>query len=185
MIINCKDYYNGFIKLIKFKIFRDNRGHFIQNYNTSEYLDVNIKNKFIQDNFSFTKKTNTIRGLHYQNNPFKQSKLLTIMSGKILDVVVDLRKNSKTYGSSMNFILSHKSYNQIYISKGFAHGFQTLTNNVNVYYKVDSKYSQNHEKTILWNDKKLDIKWKKIKSDIIVSKKDRDAEKFIPGVNIL
>ena len=129
------------------------------------------------------KNKGTLRGLHFQKPPFEQTKLLYVLSGEIFDVVVDLRKNSKTYGKYKSFILNDKNFNSIYISSGFAHGFLTLTDNVKLFYKVSKYYSKKHDESILWNDKKINIKWPIIKKNkLIISDKDKNAvifEKFV------
>jgi dTDP-4-dehydrorhamnose 3,5-epimerase len=178
MILDYKNYFNNSVKILKIKNFYDLRGKFSQIYEKKDYSLIGIKNNFIQDNYSYTKKINTIRGLHYQTNPFQQAKLLTILKGGLLDVVVDLRKDSKFYGNSMTFNLSDKSFNQIFIPRGFAHGFKSKTENVEILYKVDNLYSKKNEKTIMWNDKILKINWKINRHKPILSKKDTEGDIF-------
>lgn len=157
--------------LIKTNQYFDNRGYFFESFNQKIYSKINIKNYFIQDNFSISKK-NVLRGLHYQKkNP--QGKLIRVIKGKILDVAVDIRKNSKTFGKHQSFILSEKNCKQLWIPKNFAHGFLSLSSNTIVNYKCTDFYNPNDQNTIIWNDKDLNIKWPIEKP--IISKKDRDG----------
>ena len=149
--------------LIKTNIFNDKRGFFKE----VEKFKV-LKKKFIFDCFSFSKK-NTLRGLHLQTKK-SQAKLITVVHGKILDVVVDLRKKSSTYGKYYSIEISQKSDFSLFIPAGFAHGFLCLSKNCAVYYKCTNYRDQNSEKTIRWNDKNLNINWP-IKNPIL-SKKD-------------
>ena len=152
------------LALIRSPIFADNRGFF------KEVDKQNIlKKKFIFDCFSFSKK-NTLRGLHLQKKK-SQAKIITVVQGKILDVVVDLRKRSKTYGKHFAIEISQNSNFSLFIPKNFAHGFLCLSNNCGVYYKCTNYRDKNSETTIKWNDKKLDIRWP-IKKPIL-SKKDK------------
>ena len=155
--------------IIKTNVYKDNRG-FFKEIEKSKIL----KKKFIFDCFSYSKK-NTLRGLHLQTKK-SQAKIITVVQGKILDVVVDLRKNSKTYGKHFSIKLSYDSNFSIYIPPNFAHGFLCLSKNCAVYYKCTNYRNKNSEKTIKWNDKKLNIKWP-IKKPIL-SKKDKMGIEF-------
>ena len=150
--------------IIKTKIFKDNRGFFKE-------VEKNkiLKKKFIFDCFSFSKK-NTLRGLHLQKRK-EQAKIITVTQGKILDVVVDLRKNSKTFGKHFAIKMSQKSDFSLYIPKGFAHGFICLSKSCVVYYKCTNYRDEKSEVTIKWNDRDLKIKWPINKP--ILSKKDK------------
>ena len=150
--------------IIKTKIFKDNRGFFKE-------VEKNkiLKKKFIFDCFSFSKK-NTLRGLHLQKRK-EQAKIITVTQGKILDVVVDLRKNSKTFGKHFAIKMSQKSDFSLYIPKGFAHGFICLSKSCVVYYKCTNYRDKKSEVTIKWNDRDLKIKWPINKP--ILSKKDK------------
>jgi len=170
--LNFKNFFGEEVKLFKPKIFKDNRGCFLELYNKNNFKDIKIKDDFVQDNISFSKKIGTIRGLHFQSPPYNQSKIIRVSRGKIQDIVVDLRKNSPTYGKYKSFIISDSKFEILYIPKHFAHGFCTLVNNTEVIYKVSKYYSVKNEKTILWNDKTLSIKWKIKNIKPIVSKKD-------------
>ena len=152
--------------IIKSKVFNDKRG-FFKEINQKKILNKNL----IFDCLSHSKK-NTIRGLHFQRtNP--QGKFITVVHGEILDVVVDLRKNSSTYSKHFSIKLSDVNKYQLYIPKGFAHGFVVLSKNATFSYKVDNYYSPNHERGIIWNDSSLNIDWKVPKNKIIISDKDQ------------
>ncbi len=156
--------------ILRSNIFKDNRGFF------KEVEKKKILNKkFIFDCFSFSKK-NTLRGLHLQKRK-PQAKLLTVVQGKILDVVVDLRKKSKTYGKHFSIKISQNSNFSLFIPEGFAHGFLCLTKFCAVYYKCTNYRDKESETTIKWNDKNLNIRWP-IKKPIL-SKKDREGIKFL------
>ena len=155
----------------------DDRGFFSEIYNENELVNLGIKNNFIQDNMSYSKKRGTLRGLHFQINPYSQSKLLRVIGGKILDCFVDLRIGSKTYGK-YNTIELDPSSGWIYIPKGFAHGFCTLEDNTSILYKVDNCYSAKHDKGIVWNDPALNINWLIKDESLVISKKDRKLPKL-------
>jgi dTDP-4-dehydrorhamnose 3,5-epimerase len=160
--------------LLKYKKYFDQRGGFFEAYNEKSYSKIGINKKFVQDNISFSKK-NVLRGLHYQkSNP--QGKLITVIKGSILDVVVDLRKKSTTFGNYSKFFLSEKNCKQLWIPENFAHGFLTLSPNTVVNYKCTKLYDPNDQNTIIWNDKDLDIDWN-IKKPIL-SKKDKQGVFF-------
>jgi dTDP-4-dehydrorhamnose 3,5-epimerase len=149
------------------QLFKDDRGFFYESYNKKN-LDKNIV--FVQDNESKSYK-GVIRGLHFQAPPFEQTKLVRCVSGNILDVAVDLRTNSKTYGKSFSIELSSVNNKQLFIPKGFAHGFQVLSEIAIVNYKVDEYYNPNSDSGIIWNDKDLSIDWN-LDLKPILSKKD-------------
>ena len=143
--------------VIEPQLFKDERGFFYESYNKKK-LDKNIKIVFVQDNESKSIK-GAIRGLHFQAPPFEQTKLVRCVSGNILDVAVDLRKNSKTYGKSFCVELSSENNKQLFIPKGFAHGFQVISDEAIVNYKVDNFYNPKSDSGIIWNDKDLSIDW--------------------------
>jgi dTDP-4-dehydrorhamnose 3,5-epimerase len=151
------------------QFFTDDRGFFYESYNKNN-LDKIIKIAFVQDNESKSKR-GVIRGLHFQKPPYAQTKLVRCVNGKILDIAVDLRKNSKTYGNFFSIELSSENHKQLLVPKGFAHGFQVLSHDAIVNYKVDEYYNPDSDLGIIWNDKDLLIKWN---HDIepILSKKD-------------
>jgi len=143
--------------IIEPQLFKDDRGFFYESYNKNN-LDKVINIVFVQDNESKSDK-GVIRGLHFQAPPFEQTKLVRCVSGNILDVAVDLRTNSKTYGKSFSIELSSENNKQLFIPKGFAHGFQVLSETAIVNYKVDNFYNPKSDSGIIWNDKDLSINW--------------------------
>ena len=153
--------------IIEPQLFKDERGFFYESYNKNN-LDINIV--FVQDNESKSYK-GVIRGLHFQAPPFEQNKLVRCVSGNILDVAVDLRTNSKTYGKSFSIELSSENNKQLFVPKGFAHGFQVLSETAIVNYKVDNFYNPKSDSGIIWNDKDLSIDWN-LDLKPILSKKD-------------
>ncbi|MCL4156871.1 UNVERIFIED_CONTAM: hypothetical protein GTU68_044835 [Idotea baltica] len=155
-------------------IFSDDRGYFSESYNKKSVENL-ITDEFKQDNESLSHK-GVLRGLHFQSPPHAQAKLVRVITGSVLDVVVDLRKDSATYGKHFKQILSSKNKIQLYVPKGFAHGFLVLEDDTIFSYKCSDYYKKESEKAILWNDKTLNIDWK-IKTPII-SEKDKIAEKF-------
>lgn len=159
------------VKIFEPEIFSDERGFFMETF-TQKFFEESIGEKiiFCQENESFSKK-NVLRGLHYQISPFAQSKLVRVLSGEILDIAVDLRKNSQTYMHYVSVILSDENKKQLFIPQGFAHGFLVLSENAKVHYKVDNYYSPKHERGIAWNDKRINIDWGK-KEKFIISAKD-------------
>ena len=150
-------------------VHKDNRGHFLEFFNTKQFNDHGINVEFVQDNLSLSKK-GVIRGLHFQEAPYEQGKLVSVASGKVLDVVVDMRKDSITFGKTYSIELSAEKNNMLWIPVGFAHGFEALTEDVVFIYKVTEYYKQSSEKGIRFNDPGLNIKW--VTNDPIVSEKD-------------
>ena len=163
--------------VLKREVFRDRRGYFTENFNKKNFLEIIQKRRidFYQDNISFSKK-GVLRGLHYQIKPYEQGKLVSVIKGKIFDVAVDIRPSSKYFGKYFSIILSDKNNLQFWIPEGFAHGFIALKDSI-IKYKTTKYYSKKHEKTILWKDKKLQIKWP-IKRGILVSPKDNMGMNF-------
>ena len=159
--------------IIENQLFKDDRGFFYESYNKKN-LDINIV--FVQDNESKSYK-GVVRGLHFQSPPFEQAKLVRCVSGKILDVAVDLRINSKTYGKFFSVELSSENNNQLFVPKGFAHGFQVLSETAIVNYKVDNFYNPKYDSGIIWNDKDLSIDWN-IDLKPIISSKDLKLKSF-------
>lgn len=159
------------------KIFFDKRGYFLETFNTAEFEKNKLFYKFVQDNQSKS-KYGVIRGLHYQIEPFAQTKLVRVLHGKILDIAVDIRTNSKTFGQHYAITLSDTNFKQLLIPKGFAHGFSVLSEIAIVAYKCDNFYNKNTEKTIIFNDEKLNIDWKVPVNKQIISDKDSNAPNF-------
>ena len=139
------------------KVFKDDRGYFLETYNKNDFEEIEICNEFVQDNQSFSSK-GVIRGLHFQIN-YPQSKLVRVVKGSVFDVAVDLRKNSKTYGKYYGVELSDDNKKQFFIPRGFAHGFIVLTDTAEFVYKCDDFYHPNDEGGIIWNDKDINIDW--------------------------
>jgi dTDP-4-dehydrorhamnose 3,5-epimerase len=157
------------------KIFKDERGEFFETYNYEKYASQLPHVNFVQDNLSKSHK-NVLRGLHFQLPPFDQGKLVQVIKGRALDVAVDIRKNSKTYGHYFSVELSEINKIQFWIPPGFAHGFLSLEDETLFAYKCTKNYSPGHEKTILWNDLQLAIDWKE--TEPIVSSKDTQGIQF-------
>ena len=157
--------------VIKPVVFNDNRGFFYELYNEKKYSANGINTQFVQDNVSFSKK-GTIRGLHYQLNPFSQAKLVYVIKGAVLDVVVDLRKNSPTYGKHFSIELTEENNLQLFIPKGMAHGFSVLSDEVLFFYKCDNEYNKESERGINLFDPLLAIDWKISPDEAIISPKD-------------
>ena len=165
------------ILLIKENIYEDSRGYFSEAYNKNEFKKIGIEEDFIQDNFSFSMNAFTIRGMHFQNKPNAQSKLLRVINGSIMDIFIDLRKKSSTY--MMHHKVNMKSTDGwLYIPKGFAHGFLVLSKHAIVNYKVDNYYNKDSECGINYNDSSLDIKWMLDESQIIINQKDLNYPEF-------
>ncbi|OAB41814.1 dTDP-4-dehydrorhamnose 3,5-epimerase [Paenibacillus antarcticus] len=137
----------------------DTRGFFMESYNEASLHEQGINYAFIQDNQSLSAEPGVLRGLHYQLNPKAQTKLIRVLTGAIYDVIVDIRRNSPTFGQWVGVILSEHNHRQLLVPKGFAHGFCTLVPNTQVLYKVDEYYSPENDRGILWNDPALAIDW--------------------------
>jgi dTDP-4-dehydrorhamnose 3,5-epimerase len=152
-------------------VFEDSRGYFFEAYNQAKFEQNGIAYEFIQDNQSFSKR-GVIRGLHLQDKPFAQAKLVRVLQGEILDVAVDLRKNSPTYGQHFSVVLSAENKKQLMVPHGFAHGFSVLSETASVLYKVDQVYHKESERGIRYDDPALGIDWKVRPEEIIVSEKD-------------
>ncbi len=166
--------------LIEHENFFDERGLFFEFFNEADFFQIDIKNKFVQDNVSVSKK-GVIRGMHFQKDGYAQSKLIKVVKGKILDVVVDMRKNSKTFGKYFKVELSSDKNIMLFIPRGFAHGFLSLENDTTILYKNDNFYSKENEDGILWNDTFVNIDWNLKRYGIehlIISEKDKNYRKF-------
>ncbi|MCB9173484.1 MAG: dTDP-4-dehydrorhamnose 3,5-epimerase [Flavobacteriales bacterium] len=161
--------------IVKPKVFMDERGYFFESFNKNEFKRNAIDVDFVQDNQSKSDR-NVLRGLHFQNPPFAQGKLVQVIKGAVLDVVVDIRKNSTTYGKHFKIELSEENKTMLFIPPGFAHGFLTLLDETIFSYKCSNFYNKESEKSLLWNDKTLNIDWDV--SSPILSEKDKLAENF-------
>lgn len=152
-------------------LFTDERGFFMESYNYSTFLRNEVDIKFVQDNQSFSKK-GVLRGLHFQKNPFAQTKLIRVLSGEVLDVVVDLRLDQPTYKKVFKIELSEQNNKQLLVPKGFAHAFIVLSETASVLYKCDEYYNKKAEEGIRFDDPELAIDWILPKEQLIVSSKD-------------
>ena len=161
--------------IIQPKVFEDERGYFFESYNKAIFLKHGIDIEFLQDNQSLS-QNNVLRGLHFQNPPFAQGKLVRVINGAVWDIAVDVRKNSKTYGQSFGIELTEKNKTMFWIPPGFAHGFLTLSDNTIFSYKCTNVYNKEAEDSILWNDLDLNINWKN--ATPLLSEKDKNAKPF-------
>ena len=155
------------------EVFGDHRGYFMETYSQQTFHDLGIDNLFVQDNQSFTAQKGTLRGLHFQNDPMAQAKLVRITKGAVLDVAVDLRKGSPSYLHWEAAELSAENKRMLFIPRGFAHGFLTLTDNVEFCYKVDTLYNKECDRSIAFNDPAIGIDWGM--DHPVLSEKDRLA----------
>ncbi len=153
-------------------VFEDSRGYFFEAYNEQQFMQEGFDIRWVQDNQS-SSSYGVIRGLHYQLPPYDQTKLVRVLRGKILDVVVDIRKASPTYGKSYSKVLSAKNKRQLFIPKGFAHGFSVLSEKAEVLYKCDNFYNKESEGGIIYSDPALAIDWRIPETDAVVSEKDK------------
>jgi dTDP-4-dehydrorhamnose 3,5-epimerase len=164
--------------LVRPKFFRDKRGYFTETYSSKLYQENGIEPDFLQDNVSLSTEVYTVRGLHFQTPPFAQAKLIRVQNGRILDLAVDLRSSSKTFGQYVAVELSAEHGEQLYVPAGFAHGFCTLEPNCLVAYKVSSFYAPSADAGLLWSDPSLGIKWPMDKEKAMVSEKDMSLQGF-------
>lgn len=163
------------VVLIKPNVFGDHRGYFYESYRADEFRSAGIDANFVQDNQSMSKK-GILRGLHFQAPPFDQGKLVRVVKGAVLDVVVDIRKNSPTYGAHYSVELAEQNKFLLWVPAGFAHGFVTLEDNTIFSYKCTNYYDKDSEGSIRWNSPELNIDWGL--SDPILSDKDKEASLF-------
>lgn len=161
--------------IIEPRVFSDERGYFYESYNKAIFKNNDLDLDFVQDNQSLSQK-GVLRGLHFQAPPFEQGKLVRVIQGSVLDVAVDIRPKSPTYGQYESVVLSGKNKTQFWIPPGFAHGFITLENDTIFCYKCTGPYSKESEGAILWNDSQLNINWGL--ENPLVSSKDQEAETF-------
>jgi dTDP-4-dehydrorhamnose 3,5-epimerase len=160
--------------LIEPQVFGDERGFFMEGWNTEKYASQGLKADFVQDNLSSSQK-GVLRGLHYQN-PQGQGKLVSVLNGTVFDVAVDIRANSATFGKWEGFILSEENKKQLYIPEGFAHGFLVLSEKALFFYKCTKFYAPQHETTIIWNDPSIGIEWPLNDIKPILSDKDKKGQ---------
>jgi len=163
------------VKLITPKKFGDNRGFFAETYSFKTLQDAGIDCTFVQDNHSLSATPGTVRGLHYQVAPHAQCKLIRVLKGSILDVAVDIRRGSPTFGKFVTAVLSSENFQMMYVPTGFAHGFATLEPNTEVAYKVSTYYAPAAERGIRWNDPAIGVPWNIAESEATLSGKDKIA----------
>jgi|TARA_B110000467_G_scaffold120932_1_gene112325 dTDP-4-dehydrorhamnose 3,5-epimerase len=161
--------------IIELEKFEDERGFFTRVWDKKIMQDQGLKSDLVQMSFSFSKKKGTLRGMHFQEEPFREVKIVKCIQGKIFDVIIDLRVESRTYKKWIGIELSADKQKMIYVPEGFAHGFQTLEDNTHVLYQMSNWFSPEHEKGIRWDDKDFNIKWPI--TNLIISKKDLSHKK--------
>lgn len=159
---------------IRTKRLIDARGFFTETYSRRDFADAGIECSFVQDNHSYSASKGTVRGLHFQSAPHAQAKLVRVVRGSVLDVVVDIRRSSSTFGRWISLKLSSEDGEQIFVPAGYAHGFCTLENDTEVAYKVSAFYTPEHDHGIRWNDPALAIDWPVTEESAILSEKDRN-----------
>ena len=159
--------------IIEPKVFKDPRGYFYESFNKKKFDEFFGETNFVQDNESKSSK-GVLRGFHFQKPPYDQAKLVKCVKGKVLDIALDLRKKSNTYGKYEKVILSGENKKQCFIPRGFAHAFLVLSETAVFSYKVDNIYSPEHDSGIVWNDPSLSIDWGFKESDLIISSKDKN-----------
>jgi len=162
-------------------VFPDGRGFFFESYNRRLFQSNNIANDFVQDNQSYS-VYGVIRGLHYQRQPYAQAKLIRVLHGRILDVVIDLRTGSPGFGKSYSIELSAQNKKQIFVPRGFAHGFSVLSKTAEISYKCDQFYNKQSESGILYNDSLLKIDWRITPGKELISEKDAQLAEFNPSL---
>lgn len=167
-------------KVIIPKIFEDERGYFYESFNAKNFKDHLGKYDFVQDNQSLSQK-GVLRGLHFQNPPYEQGKLVRVLAGSVLDVIVDIRKNSPTYGKHFSYVLCATKKHALWVPPGFAHGFLTLEDHTVFFYKVTNYYNKESEGCIAFNDSNLGIDWGV--ENPILSEKDKNASAFATFVS--
>jgi dTDP-4-dehydrorhamnose 3,5-epimerase len=165
--------------VIEPRIFGDERGYFFESFNKEKFKELTgIDIEFVQDNEAFSNR-GVLRGLHFQKGKYAQAKLVRVVKGKVLDVVVDLRANSVTYGQSFSCVLSEENKKQLFVPKGFAHGYAVLEDNTVFVYKCDNYYNPASEGGIVYNDESLNIDWVLSPDEIILSEKDKSLKQLI------
>lgn len=160
--------------IVEPQVHGDHRGFFLESYSVEDFKNAGLNFDFVQDNHSLSVNPGVIRGLHFQKGKASQTKLIRVVTGAVLDVIVDIRKGSPTYGKWEGFILSASNSRQLLVPKGFAHGFVTLTDNVNFQYKCDNYYDASSDAGIAFDDPNLNIDWTISNDKAITSEKDRN-----------
>jgi dTDP-4-dehydrorhamnose 3,5-epimerase len=154
------------------KVWGDDRGYFFESYNAKIFAEAGIDAQFVQDNQARSTR-GVLRGLHYQTGDFAQAKLVRVLEGEVLDVVVDVRPDSATYGQSFSILLSSQNKKQLFVPRGFAHGYVVLSETAEFFYKVDNWYSKESEGGIRWDDPQLKIDWQIDDAEVQLSEKDK------------
>ena len=165
--------------VIQIEKLEDERGFFARAWCKKEFEEYGLKTLPVQANIAFSQKKGTLRGMHYQVSPFKEAKLVRCIKGEIFDVIIDLRSDSSTYMKWMGMELSADNHNMVYIPEDFAHGYQCLTDNTEVFYQVSEFYSAEFERGIRWNDPAFSIDWK-LTENLVISEKDMIWPDFSP-----
>ena len=171
------------VYILKPKVIEDSRGYFFEAFSEKEFCKNVREVKFVQENESLSKK-NVIRGLHFQKAPYSQSKLIKVVKGRVLDVAVDIRKGSPTFGKHVAVELSEDNHLQVFIPRGFAHGFAVLSDEAVFQYKCDNYYAPGHEGAIAWNDPDLNINWRILADEVILSAKDQSNPQLKDAENL-
>ena len=166
------------VLLLTPKIHRDHRGFFSETFNARSFAEAGVTTEFVQDNHSLSVERGVVRGLHFQSPPHAQDKLIRVLRGSIYDVAVDIRRGSPTYGRHVGAVLSAENWRQIWVPKGFAHGFCTLEADCEIVYKVTDYYSPECDKGLAWDDPALGIAWPVEAGSAILSDKDRRQPKL-------
>lgn len=165
------------LKIFEPKVWRDDRGYFYESYNKQTFEEAGITNVFVQDNQALS-TFGVLRGLHYQLPPYAQAKLVRAVQGEVLDVVVDIREDSPTYGKSFSIRLSDANKKQLLVPRGFAHGYVVLSDTAIFAYKCDNLYQKSHDAGVFYNDPQLKIDWQIDMDKVILSEKDKVQPKF-------
>ena len=165
------------VYIIESDCYGDNRGWFMETYNKAKFAEMGIETVFVQDNMSYSAQKGTLRGLHYQRAPYSQAKLVRCTNGKVIDVAVDIRKGSPTYGKWVSCELSEDNKRMFYLPKGMAHGFLTISDDVEFQYKVDELYNKESEGSIRYDDPTINVDWGSLLNGIepVLSEKDKIA----------
>ena len=163
--------------VIEPSVFEDDRGYFLESFNLEKFQEHIGPIAFVQDNESKSSKR-VVRGLHFQKPPFNQAKLVRCIEGKVLDVAVDIRKGSPTYGKHVNIELSGENKKQVFVPNGFAHGFSVLSKTAVIAYKVDNRYAPEYDAGIRFDDEALQIDWRLPPAEVQLSEKDKDLPSF-------
>ena len=166
------------VVIIEPKVFDDERGYFFESFSQKEFEEKVSATVFVQDNES-SSRYGVVRGLHFQKPPYEQAKLVRVVKGCVLDVAVDIRKDSPTYGRHVSMELSGENKRQLFIPRGFAHGYAVLSEEAVFAYKCDNYYAPGYEGAILWNDPQIGIDWGLPANDVILSEKDRKNSSFL------